>query len=147
VAYKKLVRGALAALVALTALVVLPAAGAKDFQPGDVRICNSRHCLAVVNREALGLLASLYYGDRTPARVRRPKLGAPYYELRYRNGYVTGIIATRRLDRFLSYGVVLGRFTRHQWYGVPHKVSREFRRLTVGLRPLRLSRAALAKSH
>jgi hypothetical protein len=95
----------------------------------------------------LRLLASFYYGDSTPVRVRRPKLGVPYYELRYRNGYVTGIIATRRLDRFLSYGVVLGRFTRDQWYKVPHKVSREFRRLTVGLRPLRLSPAAVAKSH
>jgi hypothetical protein len=141
------VRGALVALVAVTALVALPAASAKEFQPGDVRICNARHCLAVVNRKVLPLLASFYYGEKTPARVRRPKLGVPYYELRYRNGYVTGIIATRRLDRFLSYGVVLGRFTRHRWYRVPHKVSREFRRLTVGLRPLRLSRPALAKSH
>lgn len=140
-------RLALAALVAVTALAALPAASAKEFRPGDVRICNSRHCLAVVNRKVLPLLASFYYGDRTPAPVHRPKLGVPYYELRYRNGYVTGIIATRRLDRFLSYGVVLGRFTRHQWYRVPREVSREFRRLTVGLRPLRLSRAALAKSH
>jgi hypothetical protein len=58
----------------------------------------------------------------------------PYYELRYRNGYVTGIIATRRLDRFLSYGVNLGRFRRDQWYSVPHKLSSDFCRLTVGLR-------------
>jgi hypothetical protein len=141
------VRVALAALVAVSALVALPAASAKEFKPGDVRICNSRHCLPVVNRKVLPLLASFYYGNRTPARIRRPKLGVPYYELRYRNGYVTGIIATRRLDRFLSYGVVLGRFTRHQWYRVPRKASRELRRLTVGLRPLHLSRAALAKSH
>ena len=140
-------RVALAGLVALSALVALPAASAKDFQPGDVRICNSRHCRAVVNRGALAGLASLYYGDRLPARARRPRLGQPYFELRYRNGYVSGIVAGGRLDRFLSYGVVLGRFTPYRWYRVPDRASREFRRLTVGLRPLRLDRAAIAKSH
>ena len=100
--------------------------------------------MPVVNRQVLPLFASLY-GART-SRVARPRLGVPYYELRYRNGYVTGIIATRRLDRFLSYGVNLGRLRRGQWYAVPHKLSRDFRRLIVGLRPLRLTRAALAKS-
>lgn len=144
---RSIVRVALATFVAVTALVALPAASAKDFQPGDVRICNTTHCVAVIDRDALRLLAAFYYGDRTPARVRRPTLGVPYYELRYRNGYATGIVATRRLDRFLSYGVVSGRFTRHHWYRVPLKVSREFRRLTGDLRPLRLNRAALAKSH
>jgi hypothetical protein len=72
------------------------------------------------------------------ARVRRRALGAWYYELRFRNGYVTGIVATRRLDRFLSYGVHLERFARAGWYGVPHPLSQELGRLTVGLRPLRI---------
>jgi hypothetical protein len=66
--------------------------------------------------------------------------------LRFRNGYVTGIVATRRLDRFLSYGVYLERFARDKWYAVPYQVSSELRRLTVGLRPLRLTQGALAKS-
>jgi hypothetical protein len=99
-----------------------------------------------VNREELPQLGSFYYGGASPTRLRRPKLGAPYYELRFRNGYVTGIVATRRLDRFLSYGVNLGRFARSKWYAVPHRMSSELRRLTVGLRPLHLTRAALAKS-
>jgi hypothetical protein len=99
-----------------------------------------------VNRAVLPRLGSFYYGGPSPARARRPKLGAPYYELRFRNGYVTGIVATRRLDRFLSYGVDLERFARNRWYAVPHQMSRELRRLTVGLRPLRLTQAALAKS-
>jgi hypothetical protein len=133
-------------LVGVTAFVALPAASAKEFQPGDVRVCNSRHCVALVNREVLPLLASFYYGDRTPGSVRKPKLGEPYFELRYRNGYVTGIIATRRLDRFLSYGVVLGRFARGHWYAVPERVSSQVRRLTADLCPVRLSRAAVAKS-
>jgi hypothetical protein len=66
--------------------------------------------------------------------------------LRFRNGYVTGIVATRRLDRFLTYGVIDQRFARDTWYAVPRKLSEEFRRLTVVLHPLRLTRAALAKS-
>jgi hypothetical protein len=140
------VRTLLVGLVALSALLALPTASAKDFQPGDLRVCNSTRCVPVVNREELPQLGSFYYGDASPARVRRPKLGARYYELRFRNGYVTGIVATRRLDRFLSYGVNLDRFARSKWYSVPHQMSRELRRLTVGLRPLHLTRAALAKS-
>jgi hypothetical protein len=54
--------------------------------------------------------------------------------LRYRNGYVTGIVATRRLDRFLTYGVIDQRFARETWYAVPRRLSGELRRLTVGLR-------------
>jgi hypothetical protein len=66
--------------------------------------------------------------------------------LRFSNGYVTGIVATRRLDRFLSYGVHLERFGRNSWYAVPPRLSAELRRLTAGLRPLRVTRAALARS-
>jgi hypothetical protein len=143
---KRGLRTLLVGLVALSALLVLPAASAKDFHPGDLRVCNSTHCVAVVNREELPELGSFYYGGATPARVRRRKLRAPYYELRFRNGYVTGIVAKQRLDRFLSYGVNLDRFARGEWYAVPRQMSSELRRLTVGLRPLRLTRAALAKS-
>ena len=143
-----MVKVALAASVAVAALVALPAASAKDFKPGDIRICNSDHCRAVVNRSVLGLLAAFYYDDRSaPARASRARLGQPYYQLRYPNGYVTGIVATQHLDRFLSYGVFLGRFARYRWYEIPTRASHEFRRLTVGLRPLRLTRAAIAKSH
>lgn len=139
-------RPLLVGLVAVSAVLILPAASAKDFHPGDLRVCNSTHCVAIVNREELPQLGSFYYDGGSPARVRRPKLGAPYYELRFRNGYVTGIVATQRLDRFLSYGVNLDRFARSRWYAVPHKMSSELRRLTVGMRPLRLTRTALAKS-
>ena len=140
-------RVALASLVAVAALFALPAASAKDFRPGDLRICNSDHCRVVVNRKVLARLAAFYYRGSAPARVTRPQLGRPYYQLRYSNGYVTGIVATRRLDRFLSYGVFLGRFTRYRWYHIPIAASREFRRLTADLPPLRLTRAAIAKSH
>ena len=141
-----MVRTLLVGLVAVSALLLLPSASAKDFHPGDLRVCNATRCVAIVNRAVLPQLGSFYYSGPSPARVRRPKLGAPYYELRFRNGYVTGIVATRRLDRFLSYGVHDQRFARNRWYAVPHQLSRELLRLTVGLRPLRVTPAALAKS-
>jgi hypothetical protein len=140
------VKTSLVGLVALSALLVLPTASAKDFHPGDLRACNKTRCVAIVNRDVLPQLGSFYYGGPAPAQVRRPKLGAPYFELRFLNGYVTGIVATRRLDRFLSYGVNLERFARNRWYSVPPRIAGEIRRLTVGLRPLRITRSALAKS-
>jgi hypothetical protein len=140
------VRALLLTLSAAAALLVLPSASAKDFQPGDLRVCNRARCVAIVNRDVLPKIGSFYYTGPCPARVRRPELEVPYYELRFRSGYVTGIVATRRLDRFLTYGVIDQRFARDTWYAVPRKLSEEFRRLAVDLRPLRLTRAAVAKS-
>ena len=139
-------RALVGVLVAATALLALPSANAKDFRPGDLRVCNGTRCVAIVNRAVLPQLGSFYYGGPSPPRVRAPALGAPYYELRFRNGYVTGIVATQRLDRFLSYGVHTGYFDPGSWYAVPRRMSQELRRLTAGLRPLRVTRAALAKS-
>ena len=139
-------RTLLVTLVAASTLLVLPSASAKDFGPGDLRVCNATRCVAIVNRQVLPLLGSFYYSGPSPTRLGRPPLGSPYYELRFRNDYATGIVATRQLDRFLSYGVYLGRFARDRWYGVPRPLSAELRRLTVGLRPLHLTGAALARS-
>jgi hypothetical protein len=137
----------LVALVGASALLLAPSASPKDFGPGDLRVCNAQRCVAIVNRDVLPLLGVFYYSGPPPARARPPALGAPYYELRFRNGYVTGIIAARRLDRFLSYGVNLDRFARNRWYAAPRRLAMELRRLTTGLRALRLSRPALARSH
>jgi hypothetical protein len=141
-----IVKTVLLGLFAASALLILPAANAKDFHPGDLRVCNKARCVAIAGRDVLPRIGSFYYSGACPAHVRRPKLGAPFYELRFRNGYVTGIVATGRLDRFLSYGVNTDRFARDLWYTVPGKLSAELRRLTVDLRPLRVTRAALAKS-
>jgi hypothetical protein len=139
-------RTLLLSLLGSSALLVLPSASAKDFRPGDLRVCNKARCIAIVNRDVLPEIGAFYYTGPCPSRVRRPKLGAPYYELRFRNGYVTGIVATRRLDRFLTYGVHDYWLARDAWYAVPRKLSGELRRLTVDLRPFRLTRAALARS-
>jgi hypothetical protein len=139
-------RTLLAALVAALFVLLVPTASAKDFRPGDLRVCGPSHCVAIVDRKVLPMLGSFYYGSRPLARERRPALGVRYYELRFRNGYVSGIVATRRLDRFLSYGVNLGRFRRDAWYSIPTHFSAELGKLTADLRPFRLSRAALARS-
>jgi hypothetical protein len=135
----------LAALLA-AAMLGVPAATAKDFGPGDLRICNAKRCVPVKNRKVLPLLGSFYYSGPPPAVVRAPQMGAPMFELRFRNGYATGIVATRRLDRFLSYGVYLERFSRGKWYRVPARLAQELRRLSGRLQPLRVTPAAVRKS-
>ena len=96
--------------LAASALLVLPSANAKNFGPGDIRVCNAKRCVPIVKPDVLPLLGSLYYSGPAPAHLRAPALGTAYYQLRFRNNYVTGIVATRQLDRFLSYGVHLERF-------------------------------------
>lgn len=132
--------------VVVAVALLVPSASAKDFGPGDIRVCNETRCVAIVNAGAVRQLGPFYYSGPAPARLRTPALGTPFYELRFPNGYATGIVATQRLDRFLSYGVYLGRFSRGVWYAVPPRLAEELRRLTADLRPLRLTRAALAKS-
>jgi hypothetical protein len=140
-------RGIAAALLVTAALAATPAATAKDFGPGDLRVCNAHRCVPITNRAVLPLLGRFYYSDSQVAHVAdRPRLGAPAFELRFRNGYVTGIVASGRLDRFLSYGVNLGRFERGVWYKVPARVASELRKLTARMKPLRVTRAALARS-
>jgi hypothetical protein len=139
-------RALLASIVAGTALLAVPAAGAKDFHPGDLRVCNAKRCVAITSRAVLPQLGSFYYGSYGLTPMHRPALGVRYYQLRFRNGYVSGIVAGARLDRFLSYGVNLGRFVRGRWYALPRRLSAELRRVTAGLSPLRLTHAAFARS-
>jgi len=89
-------------LLAAAALAVTPAAIAKDFRPGDLRVCNAHRCVPIMSRAVLPLLNAFYYGPHEPRVAARPRLGAPAFELRYRNGYATGIVASAKLDRFLA---------------------------------------------
>jgi hypothetical protein len=127
-------------------LTAVPAAAAKDFGPGDLRLCNATRCVHVMDRSAAKALGNFYYGTGHPSRASAVPLGAPAFELKFRNGYVTGIVATARLDRFLSYGVHLGRFARGQWYRMPETLAAELRRLAAGMRPLRLTERMLDRS-
>ena len=139
-------RRMVAALCGAVALVFTSGAAAKNFAPGDLRICGGRSCVPIANHRVLPQLSRFYYSVGSPARMLPPGMGAPYFQLKFRNDYVTGLVATHRLDRFLSYGVHLERFKRGVWYRVPASTALELRRLSAGLKPLRLSPAAVAKS-
>jgi len=140
------VRVFLGATLAAAVLLWTGPAGAKDFRSGDLRICNATRCVKIVERSLMPTIGAFYYSDGSPAKARAPRLGARAFELRFTNGYATGIVAGPRLDCFLSYGVNLGRFSRGQWYRVPARFAAELRRLAAPLRPLRVTATALAKS-
>jgi hypothetical protein len=133
-------------VLVVAALVFTCSASAKEFRPGDLRICNSSRCVTIRDQRALDLIARFVYLGPQPASVRSVRIGVPYYELKFRNGYVPGIVATTSLDRFLSYGVYLERFRRGTWYRVPARAAQVLRSLTASLRPLALTRAAVLRS-
>ena len=138
--------GLLGALAAVVVLVGATGAVAKDFRPGDLRVCDLERCVPVVRREVVARLGPFYYQGAPPRVVSAPRFGASSFELRFRNGYVTGIVGSAKLDRFLSYGVHLGRFRRGAWYRVPALIARELRRLTARLRPIPITAASLSRS-
>ena len=137
---------AAAAIMLAAAAVAVPGATAKDFHPGDLRVCGADSCLAITNRAILPLVGSFYYSGPQPRVVPQARIGAPAFELRFRNGYATGIVASTSLDRFLSYGVYIERFQRGKWYAVPPRFAQELRRLSASLKPLRVTPATVAKS-
>jgi hypothetical protein len=139
-------RHLIAALGSTIALLGVPTATAKDFQPGDLRICGAHECIAINDRDALRSLSSFYYMGPEPSVTWPPVYGARAFELRFTNGYATGVVASSRLDRFLSYGVNLGRFGRRKWYRVPAEAAAELRRLASTLAPLRVTATVLRKS-
>lgn len=134
------------ALAVSAALVAADLGTAKDFGPGDLRVCNAKRCVPIMNRDVLPAFGSFLYSGRRPAAASKPRLGEPVFELRFDNGYVTGIVGTAKLDRFLSYGVNLNRFRRGTWYRLPTRAARELRRLTERLEPLRLTPARARRS-
>ena len=137
-------RRVLAGWLLVGSLVLCSGAAAKQFRPGDVRVCNASRCVSIRSQSVLNALASFYYDSaRRPVRAMSPRLGVPFFRLEYSDGYVTGIVAGTGLTRFLSYGVNLGQFQGGVWYRVPGRAVVGLRSLTVGLAPLRLTAAAL----
>ena len=126
------------AVVLVVVMFAVSAAVAKDFRPGDLRVCNAKTCVPITDRATLATLSSFYYTGAVPRIAVAPPLGVPSFELRFRHGYVTGVVASATLDRFLSYGVNLDRFEPGIWYQVPARAAGELRALTAKLRPLPL---------
>jgi hypothetical protein len=129
-----------AVLIVAVGLLMVPAGLAKDFRPGDLRVCGRDRCVRLVDRDLLHGLARYYYGQGSVVQTTRVRLGSPGYVLRFRNGYATGIVAGAKLGRFQSYGVICGRFQRGRWYRVPPGAALALRRLTADLRPARVPR-------
>jgi hypothetical protein len=137
-------RRVLASSLVVVSLVLCSAAAAKQFRPGDLRVCNASRCVSIRSQSILNAFASFYYdNNRRPVRAESPRLGVPFFRLEFQNGYVTGIVAGAGLTRFLSYGVNLGQFRGGVWYHVPGRAVGGLRSLTDGLAPLRLTAAAL----
>jgi hypothetical protein len=128
-----------AILVATAALLAVAAATAKDFAPGDLRVCGQMHCLPIMNRSVLRVLSGYYWGPRRVLRAGPVRQGAPGFELRFRDGYPSGMVASSWLNRFRAYGFMCGRFERGRWYRFPPRAVAEIRRLTAGLEPLRIA--------
>jgi hypothetical protein len=116
-------------MATVAVLAMTPSATAKDFTPGDVRLCGAARCVTVSERPVLRSLSSFIYGSRRPTQVRAPRLGDPVLQVRFRNGYVAGLVGSPRLDRFRSHGVVCGRFRRGRWYLLPAALAHDLRRL------------------
>jgi hypothetical protein len=138
---------ALAAGLALAAAVG-HAAGAKTFQPGDVRACGPNACVVIRSQPVLDALSRFYYGEpASPAAATAPSKHSPYLRLLYSNGYVTGVVAGPRFGRFLSFGVHTGYFRARTWYAVPPRVAGELRLLASRLLPEALPANILSRSH
>ena len=127
------------AAVALVGLLAVPAAAAKDFRPGDVRLCGARGCVSVDAAATASALGRFIYADGRGTPAVAPRRGAAAYALRFRNGYTAGLVdASGR--RFLSFGVICERFRRGVWYRVPAPLAEALREATEPLAPLRVPR-------
>jgi hypothetical protein len=126
-------RQKLALLLVVAAAIAVPAANAKELGPGDLRICGAERCVSITDPIALRAISSFMYHGPPSTVVRAPRLGSDSLELRFDNDYVTGVVASARLDRFLSYGVNIGHFARGRWYRLPDRAARELTRLTSPL--------------
>lgn len=138
-------RWLVATFVMALLLLSASAASAKDFQPGDLRVCGvAGHCVPVVQQSLLNRISSFYYSAGKPPVAAAPPMGKPAYQLVFSDGYVSGIVVE---NRFLSYGVNLGRFSTSVWYRLPSSATSALHGLSRSLRPLRLSACAVRLSN
>jgi hypothetical protein len=121
------------------ALLAVPSAVAKDFGPGDLRVCGRHHCVSITNRHLVRILSDYYWGAGRVTRVPRAPREAPGFELRWKDGHPSGMVATTKLDRFRAYGFYCERFQRSKWYRFPARAAAALRKLTAGFRPMRVA--------
>jgi hypothetical protein len=95
--------------------------------------------VTITNRQVMRILSDYYYGSTRVVRAERVPLGARGFELRYPDGYASGMVAGAMLKRFRAYGFICGRFERGRWYWFPPRAAAALRRMTAGMRPMRVS--------
>ena len=129
-----------AGLAVVAALTGTSAAGAKDLEPGDLRLCGARRCAAIEDREALRGLSGFYWGRSRPVRAPALRPRAPLFQLRLRSGHATGLVGGANLRRTQVFGLNCGRFQRGVWYVLTARAARELRALSADLKPRHLPR-------
>ena len=139
-------RLALSTALAFAALVAAASpAQAKHFRPGDLSICDAQSCVPIMNAKVVNALSLFYYPPgRQPAEVRKPRLGAPYFQLRF-GTYLSGVVASRQLDRFRS-GCQCGHFGPDDWYRVSARVALHLQKLATALTPFRVSESVVGRT-
>lgn len=139
-------RLALSTALAFAALVAAASpAQAKHFRPGDLSICDAQSCVPIMDQTVVNALSLFYYPPgRQPAEVRKPRLGAPYFQLRF-GTYLSGVVASRQLDRFRS-GCQCGHFGPDDWYRVPARVALHLQKLAATLTPFRVSESVVGRT-
>jgi hypothetical protein len=130
-----------AVVIATCGLLAVPSAVAKDFGPGDIKVCGRSQCVPIVNKRLLRILSAYYYGPRKVVLAAPVRIGARGFALRWRNGYTSAVVGGATLDRFRAQGFFCGRFVRGRWYRFPVEATAGLRKLTAGIRPLRVTAA------
>lgn len=137
--------GAATLVSAVAALGASPAT-AKEIPPGELLVCGQTRCFALRDRPLLRSFSAFLYDGRRPQAAVAPALGSEAYALRFPEGYVVGLVAGALRDRFLSYGVNLGRFLRGRWHRLPGETARRLRLVVSSLEPRMLTRGAIRRS-
>ena len=119
-------------IVAVSALLLgTPAASAKDFRPGDLRVCGAVHCRVVTERAQARTFSAFLYGNGRPRRASAPRVGSPVFQLRLKDGFVAALLSPAAIR---VHGLFCERFVRGRWYRLPSSL----RNIGAGLEPKRL---------
>ena len=118
-------------LAASILLLGTPAASAKDFRPGDLRVCGAVHCRVVTERAQARAFSAFLYGNGRLVRASAPRVGSPVFQLRLKDGFVAALLSRASIR---VHGLYCERFMRGRWYRLPPSL----RNIGAGLEPKRL---------
>jgi hypothetical protein len=114
-------------VIVASGLVAAAGAAAKEIPPGELMVCGATQCRVVTDAQSRAF-SDLLWGNRPVRRAPTPRVGAPIYQLRFKNGPVGAIITATSIR---VHGLHCGRFRRGKWYRLPASL----RGLTARLAP------------